>query len=826
MEEMQEFSRAFRASHLGRRIPIDRVAGFCMLMPASLVQHVGVLDESFSTGNDEDNDFCLRTRLAGYGIAIAGDVFIHHHGSRSFAANGIDYTAMMRKNRQVYDAKWHLTSLEEALAKKLVTKNAVSRATILAQRGESAKAVDLLLNEGIAFSPADPAPYRLLAEILANGGDFKGAVDVLERMPVDSAAVPGGQGTGTFGASPLSGSECDRHLRSGDRHLRSQSPGYRAAFAGVCRLRLGETAVARDLSRRALEVAPDCALSLHLAALVALQDGRSAEGEELLRKAIAADPGFAPPHAALARIARDTGDAACALTLAETSFMLAPCDLETLALYHQLASEAGRTAEEESRIREALDLFPEHRGLAFALIDLLLGMGRLDEAMADIERAAATFGADEAMLDASLSVRRRLGPLVPARQPGRPTLSVCMIVKDEAKHLCRCLASVRGLADEIVVVDTGSTDRSADLAALFGARVFSFPWQGNFAAARNASLTQATCDWILVLDADEVLAQRDLARVRELVASPPAAYCMVTRNYTESITRRRWHANCCEYLAEEAGQGWTPSDKIRLFPNDARIRFKGAVHELVEESVHALGLPILPCDVPVHHYGKMDQVKGKEKQKHYFELGVRKLAENTGDVKALTELAIQATELGLAAEGFWLWERVLALEPHNCDAFFNLGYLKLDACDFRGALSSSRRAFELDPQLKEAAFNAAKSELFLGETRSALASARDMLQRWPDYPPAQALVSAVLLMAGDEAGSRMVEELSRKGYDCADYLRELAGGLEQGGLKHFAAPLLAEAQRVATGSAQQHRGLAPQVPVPVGTSSTEPGVAA
>src|SRR5262249_27219816 len=85
-------------------------------------------------------------------------------------------------------------------------------------------------------------------------------------------------------------------------------------------------------------------------------------------------------------------------------------------------------------------------------------------------------------------------PTTPAR------VSLCMIVKHEERHLATCLQSVHDLVDEMILVDTGSTDRTKDIAREFGAKVIDFTWQDSFAAARNASLKHATSDWILWLD--------------------------------------------------------------------------------------------------------------------------------------------------------------------------------------------------------------------------------------------------------------------------------------------------------------------------------------
>src|SRR5581483_7060685 len=109
------------------------------------------------------------------------------------------------------------------------------------------------------------------------------------------------------------------------------------------------------------------------------------------------------------------------------------------------------------------------------------------------------------------------------RQAWRMRLSICMIVRDEAAGLPRCLASLAGVADELVVVDTGSLDATPALAEAAGARVIRIAWPRDFAAARNVSLDAATGDWCVVIDADEELAPPMRAALRETVERADAA---------------------------------------------------------------------------------------------------------------------------------------------------------------------------------------------------------------------------------------------------------------------------------------------------------------
>ncbi|MCL4691088.1 MAG: glycosyltransferase family 2 protein, partial [Candidatus Hydrogenedentes bacterium] len=115
------------------------------------------------------------------------------------------------------------------------------------------------------------------------------------------------------------------------------------------------------------------------------------------------------------------------------------------------------------------------------------------------------------------------------------TISLAMIVKDEAVHLPGCLDSVRDAVDEICIVDTGSTDDTLAVAKEYEAKVSVYLWSDDFAAARNESLRICTKDWILVLDADERIAVDDVPALRNLArGSHEIAYRFTTRNYTNN----------------------------------------------------------------------------------------------------------------------------------------------------------------------------------------------------------------------------------------------------------------------------------------------------
>ena len=756
--ELETFSGDFRTLNSCRRIPVDRLLGFCLLFTRTVLEAVGEFDARLGSDCAVD-DFCLRASLAGFDSVIAGDVFVHQHpGPRS---NG-DGTEGGAGRRAAFAAKWDLAGLDEAQAKKVVSRNAREKGRRLSRQGRLDDAVEVLLHEGIKFSPADSDPYRLLAEVLTDAGSFQNALEVLGEMP------------------------------AGDEEAR-------LLLTGHCQRGLGQSEQARQLAEQVLRLNPNSAGALCLKGDLAIENGETLHAEELFRSAVEADPGFGLSYSGLSAIAWEAGSRDQALRLAELGFLLSPLEMTALARFNDYATELDLLPREEQRVREARAVHPEHKGLAFGLIDILIRRCSYQDAMAEIEKAAVAFGMDDATLGAALQIRGVIGQMKPEAGK-RNTISACLIVRDEAQCLPAALLSLKPLADEIIVVDTGSTDKSIKIARMFGCEVFSFPWNDNFSEARNFSLSKASGDWVLGFDADEQLAAGDLAAIAELLerSTEPTAYSFPIRNYTDRISQQDLTANTGEYPGEERGLGWTRSERPRLFPNDSRIRYAGVVHETVVDSLLDCAVTIRTCDIPVHHYGKLNEAKSLEKQEYYYLLGVRKLEETGGGLKALLELAIQATELRRFQEAEALWHKLLRALPENADAYFNLGYIYLSVGDYRKARLHALQGARLAPEMKEAAFNLAKCELYLGHTEQALAGCREMLRQWPDYPPALSLLSVCSLILGSTGDAEaVVERLRCMHFDCGDFLKEYADGLNRGDRGDLAATLERFAERIA-----------------------------
>jgi tetratricopeptide (TPR) repeat protein len=241
-----------------------------------------------------------------------------------------------------------------------------------------------------------------------------------------------------------------------------------------------------------------------------------------------------------------------------------------------------------------------------------------------------------------------------------PLLTAALIVRDEAINLGPCLESVRGLVDDIVVVDTGSVDESPAIAAGYGARVVHHAWRDDFAEARNVSLDEARGQWILYVDADERIVEGDRGYLEALLT-----------NATEVAFR----------LLLKPTLDSTPYREYRLWRHDPRIRFEGVIHERVVAAIHrvaeAEGRGVGLADIMIQHVG----YEGDQTAKHRRNLPLlrRRLASDPSDLFVWHHLARVLEGLGEGDEAERVLERaveVAGAKP-RVDRFGVLAYADL-----------------------------------------------------------------------------------------------------------------------------------------------------
>ena len=237
------------------------------------------------------------------------------------------------------------------------------------------------------------------------------------------------------------------------------------------------------------------------------------------------------------------------------------------------------------------------------------------------------------------------------------SLSLCMITKDEEQFLSRCLDSVKDIVDEIIIVDTGSKDKTKEIAKGFGAKIIESGWKDDFSAARNESLKHATKDWILVLDADEVISEKDLKRINGLTEDADVdGYKLIQRNYYGKAKRAD------DYEESKGFAGFIASPLVRLFRNNKGYEFRNVIHEVIEDSIREKNGKIVVVDILIHHLAALKSKDfSSEKDKKYYELE----------------------------------KKQIRLTPDNPKPHYELGRMHLHKKEFKEAIEYFEKAFEL-----------------------------------------------------------------------------------------------------------------------------------
>ena len=360
------------------------------------------------------------------------------------------------------------------------------------------------------------------------------------------------------------------------------------------------------------------------------------------------------------------------------------------------------------------------------------------------------------------------------------TLSLCMIVRDEEATLRRCLASVMGVVDEVIMVDTGSRDRTVAIAKESGATVYSFTWCDDFAAARNESLKYAHGDWILVLDADEVL-------VPDCV---PALKQVMQREDVLAVT----------VLREELGTTHPHSQLSRLFRRHPAIAFTRPYHELIDDSITALlqqephwQVLAFP-EITIQHTGyQAATIAQRQKTDRARTIMEKYLTAHPDDAYICSKLGALYADAGDTGQSLTLLQRGLNLSteaPVLYELHYHLGslygqlqafdraewhyqqaieqslpqYLKLGAYNNwgnllkdQGNLTKAKTLYEttvaIDPTFAVGYYNLGLTLKTMGLLKDAITTYNRAIQLQPTYAEAHQNLGVALLKAGSIAES-------------------------------------------------------------------------
>lgn len=383
-----------------------------------------------------------------------------------------------------------------------------------------------------------------------------------------------------------------------------------------------------------------------------------------------------------------------------------------------------------------------------------------------------------------------------------PSVSLCMIVRDEALSLPVCLESVADAVDEIVVVDTGSSDGTPEVARRYGARYYFTPWEQDFSKARNVSLDHATKDFVLVLDADEQWLPGSTEALREAFRTYPRADGFLLQIVNET--------DVDGFKETEA------SLSLRLFRNHPGYRFSGALHEQIAEAIAAGPDPgwIAPSDIRIHHRGYLKEiVKTKDKKRRNlaiakqeferhpedsfraFNLGVEyvRLKEWDQAIEAFEQARTWRVKDALWVSRFYkiyistlmqrgLWDRAerelkdaLRLFPDYTDLTYLLGVLQFQRQEWLESLQSYARCLEMGappspPYTVEKGISSYRAFFALGQVyqtigknAEAAASYREAFQLNPTFTEAYERFAFILLREGVDPGTlEYLEQIARE----------------------------------------------------------------
>jgi len=276
-------------------------------------------------------------------------------------------------------------------------------------------------------------------------------------------------------------------------------------------------------------------------------------------------------------------------------------------------------------------------------------------------------------------------------------ISVCMIVRNEERFIEKCLNSIKELADEIVIVDTGSIDKTKEIAGKFTEKIYDFEWQNDFSIARNFLLSKCSCDWILSIDADELIARKDIEKIKEILKNPEAdAYYLIWRDYNNETGVAGWKSSKDdEYEESKVARGFIETPVLRLFKRG--YYFEGKIHETVQNSIKKAGGKIFMSNIIIHHSGSLRRKDELiEKKGLYADMLNSELKEDKEEYYILFEIGRELLIKGDKEEAIKYLEKSVKLNPEYSQSLSMLGAIYIIEKRFDEAEKLLKKAVNLD----------------------------------------------------------------------------------------------------------------------------------
>jgi GT2 family glycosyltransferase len=596
--ELESFARRHAERQSESLVFVKVLGGFCLLIRKSVFERVGTFCEEFGIGTYDDYDFCTRALSAGYQLAIAQRAYVHHFGSRTLHASGIDIGALLKRNESLFQSRCKALELGPAteafrlplVSIVIVTFNAIemTKMCLRSIRGNTSEPYEIIVvdngsTDGTAQELKHLSSVRLIENPLNLG------------FPVAS-----NQGIASSIGHEILLLNNDVIVTAGwltrlRKVLRSSNAiGLVGPYSNAVS---GNQQVAVDY-RELKDLGP-----------------------------------FAE------RWARDHADD----EMAKTDRLIGFC----LLFRHELVERIGLLDERFGLGNYEDDDFCKRARmagfeLAIARQCFVHHFGSASFRLNGVDHAAllkrnGELFAEKWALDrpSMLNIGENQDKTWAESEKSR--LSLCMIVRNSSRTLRQCLSSIRPWVDEMIVVDTGSTDDTVRIAEELGAQVHLFEWSDSFAAARNESLRFATGQWIFWMDSDDTIDQANGAKLRQLLA----------REYKSSTLGFVMQVRCPTGSSAGPYATATVVDHVKMFRNLPAIRFTGRIHEQVLPAIRRLGGDVEWTDACVVHSGSDTSAEGKAK-KHQRDIRLLELevSDNPDDTFALFNMGMTLMDMG------------------------------------------------------------------------------------------------------------------------------------------------------------------------------------
>lgn len=275
------------------------------------------------------------------------------------------------------------------------------------------------------------------------------------------------------------------------------------------------------------------------------------------------------------------------------------------------------------------------------------------------------------------------------------TITLCMLAKNESSYLAKCIGSVSPIVDEVIVVDTGSTDTTIDAAEWLGAKVYKFEWCDDFSKARNFSMSKVTSNWLLRLDPDECVPYQFIFGIYKLTEHQDTdAYLFPIHNYLQPPK-------------DVNDTGWVLSETTRLFKMQPGIEFRGLVHEEIDDSIRELGqrragspdkdprefIRVERVPYFVQHFGYLRDTDFLDKKWGYYcDLGEKQIQEDPKDPRPWFNCAVHYFHKGDFAKALEGYKKVLELDPDDWKAWNDCGCIYWKSGNLVKALEFMKKA--------------------------------------------------------------------------------------------------------------------------------------